>query len=191
MQRKTTILSLLLMFLCYSVSAQYKYEKEHRLPAKDVPQEALDFVDKIMHSTKHKWYLEQGLETHSYEMKTKISRKKYSIEFDKEGKLEDAEILIKFKSIPIELRNAIVRTINDKYGKYKIKKTQRQLSGSPEKVIRAINENTIADITVRYELIIKAKSEDGLSSYELLLDNKGMLLSQKQIVEESIENLEF
>ncbi len=172
------------------MSGQFKYEKEYRVPKSSVPVEALEFVEKLPNFSKHKWYLEQGLKSHSYEVKTRIAKKKYSIEFDKEGNLEDAEILIKFKSLAPSLQVEINETILDKFKKYKIKKIQRQLSGSPENVISKINGKD-SPITTRYELIIKANSEDGISTYELLMDDKGLLLNQTKIIEESLENLEF
>ncbi|MEZ4934623.1 MAG: hypothetical protein R2788_21160 [Saprospiraceae bacterium] len=86
------------------IHAQVKYEKESRLKEKDVPSIALDFIDSLAVKKKVRWYLEEGFNRTSVEAKFKMDNRKYSIEFDTIGNLEDIEIQVKWDGLNKTLR---------------------------------------------------------------------------------------
>ncbi|MEL6254700.1 MAG: hypothetical protein AAFR87_22000, partial [Bacteroidota bacterium] len=72
--------------------AQIKYEREYKLKPTEIPMPAKIFVDSCKFSTQITWYKEESQDGKSIEAKLKHKGKKYSIEFDTVGLLQDMEI---------------------------------------------------------------------------------------------------
>jgi len=157
MNKKITIL--LLIFLCFeSFSfAQYKYEREYRIRKVQFPEKALSYIeDKLTDAKKIRFYKETDSLKESYEAKFKKERLWYSIEFDKDGTLEDIEILIKPVDIPEETFAAINTYLTNNFIKYRIRKIQQQYpfskSGLPETTIKNAFQNLMLP-SINYEFI--------------------------------------
>ncbi|MDQ4139839.1 MAG: hypothetical protein M3142_04880, partial [Bacteroidota bacterium] len=108
---------------------QTKYEKEYRLKPQEVPVEARKFVDALRFSGKVKWYFEENLKGNSIEAKVTNNQKRYSLEFDTLGNLQDVEVQIDWLEIPEVTRNNISGSLDSEYSDYKINKIQVQYTG--------------------------------------------------------------
>ncbi len=187
-------ISIFILITVYTCTAQIKYEKEYRLNQDDVPKIAIEFVDKLGFKKKIKWYKEEGLNNTSIEAKTKHLSKKYSVEFNPKGEIEDIEVKIKFKEIPAKVQQNISKYLNNNYQKNKICKTQIQLSGGPNSLIDAVlrqNFKNNAEVVTRYELVVKAKGYDKYQKFEFLFDDNGEMLSKAEILLKNTDNLEY
>jgi len=92
---------ILLLFYGLVGAAQNKYEREYRIRKVQFPERALGYIqEKLTDAKRIRFYKETDSTKVSYEAKFKKDRLWYSIEFNKEGGLEDIEILIKSIDIP-------------------------------------------------------------------------------------------
>jgi hypothetical protein len=101
---KLIILLKILLLLATSAFGQVKYEKEFRLKPGQVPVKARQFIDSINLQQKVKWYYEQNLKGNSIEAKFRMNHKRYSIEFDTLGNLQDVEVQIGWEQMPAAYR---------------------------------------------------------------------------------------
>ena len=104
--------------------AQFKYEKEVRLKAKDVMPTALGYVDSFHFNRKVRWYREYGLDKVSIEAKTRYQGSRYSIKFQEDGTLEDLEIEINPEEIQAHIKDTMNQFLQTKHDCYKLKKIQ-------------------------------------------------------------------
>ncbi len=169
---------------------QVKYERERRLKSSDVPRKALNFIGVDLEIKQLKWYREESLEGISIEAKFKIDNKKYSVEFDTLGQLEDVEIEVNKVELPESTLKQINSILSDNYKRFKVLKIQEQLKGDIEKLdfIFSLDKKVYCS---GYEFVIKGFSSDGLSLYECFFDINGELISSKKIVLNSTEHLEY
>ena len=156
-----------------------------------MPENALKTIKKLTNS-KVKWYQEFNAENIiTYEAKFKNNKKHISVEFTENGELLDVEIKIKKNEIPDNLLNIICSEIESKYKKYKFLKIQKQLLGNAENIHMALNNNVLKNVSVNYEIVLLVKSQYKYESRELLFNNKGILISDKKIINKNTTNLEF
>ena len=187
---------LLILYIFMSPTAvllsQVKYEKEYRIHSRLVPESALAFLEQLPFQRSVKWYKEESLTATTYEAKTKENGQKYSIEFDSTGLIEDIEVKIKWISIRETVRASIDQSLRQDFEKYRLIKIQRQWTGSVEDLVEAVkSESAGTQIIVRYEMVIKGKSETGWQWYEVTFSDAGDLLSRKQIILRNTDNLEY
>ncbi len=181
-----------ILFLSWgSIFGQTKYEKEYRLKTKDVPQKALDFVEQLNFNQTIKWYREEGLNRISVEAKTKFHSKKYSIEFDSTGLIEDVEIIVNWEDLPKDARSNICQSLEEAHQKFRIVKIQIQYSGSPENIIQKVKGDTESEITTKYEIVVKAKTSGNFESFEYLFDAQGIFIQKAVIIFKNSDNLEY
>ncbi|TMM59597.1 hypothetical protein FEE95_07990 [Maribacter algarum] len=177
---------LLPLFLLWGLfaSAQYKYEREYRIRKVQFPEKALDYIqEKLIDAKRIRFYKETDSIKVSYEAKFKKDRLWYSIEFDKEGMLEDIEILINPPDIPNDSFNKIQEYLSGNFKKYRIKKIQQQYafseSESPETTIKNAFQNLMLP-SINYELIVSGKKEKTTEQFEVLFDAEGKFKSIRQ-----------
>ncbi len=176
----------------YVGSAQNKFEKEIRIKVETVPQDALVFVDSLHFNKRVKWYKEIGIDRTSIEAKTKYKGKKYSIEFSRDGVLEDIEVNIKWEFIPNLMRSRMKQALESRYAKYKVEKAQIQYIGNPDKQISYINDGIhLEELTINYEVVIHAKIDRAYKKFELLFSSDGELLESAEIVLRNSDNIEY
>ncbi len=187
-----TITILILGSFSNSLLAQQKFEKESRLKQNEVPSNALNFIDSLKLKNKIKWYLEEGLESKSIEAKFKRNRKKHSVEFDKLGNIEDVEIEIKWDELPTPLKNSISTRLQKDCKKHKIVKIQIQYTGNQMPLfLKLLSGKPTEDLTVKYEIIVKCRSEKSTELFEYLFTDKGHFVLASQIIFKPSYHLEY
>jgi len=191
-----SILSILILIFLGSecvVKAQqvYKYEHEtgiaaHKVPDKAIAQIPTDFYEK---GKKH-WYKEWSLEGMSYELKTRVAKINYSIEFDSNGVFQDIEQKIKFTDLTPALQENINAKLKVLYKSYKIQKTEMQWIGKEQSLEKILaQKNSQPD---NYELIVKAFKAGRHAQFELLFDANGKIIQEREIIEQiNSDNLDF
>ena len=175
-----------------SIYAQEKYEREYRISTNEVPPIALKFVMDVGFSKTIKWYREQGLETTTIEAKTRHKGSIYSLEFTKEGVLEDIEYIVKWKDMPSEARSRIKVFLEMEHDKTKLQKIQQQYTGDAielKELMMGAKPPSVA--TIRYEIVVKAKTKGIYETIEYLFSDEGIMERKSIIVEKNTDNLEF
>lgn len=189
-------------FLCISLGtyAQQKYEREYRIPASEVPQKALDFIESFDVTKKVKWYQEQGLNNTSVEAKFKLLGSKYSIEFSDDGELQDIERKIPLKELPESIKQAIALDLKERYDAYAIEKIQVQYTGEPEFLLmwRGFHNfpeysmaTAVVGIEYGYEIIIRTRTKNKVQLFEFQFDKTGQKITQKEIITRDTDILKF
>jgi hypothetical protein len=188
-----SLLFFLLLFVSPIIlSGQEKYERESRISIEAVPLAAQEFVNRLPIQKKIKWYLEESLTHLSIEAKFKLNQRKYSVEFDSLGQLEDVELLATAEAISAVSRENINKLLRDSFIRYRIRKVQFQYTGETEALLTVIaQDSTNEDTTLKFELIVKGKTEEGVHLYEMLFNEEGQLLSKRKIVLKNANNLEY
>jgi signal recognition particle GTPase len=158
-------------------SSQAKYEREFRIKKSQFPENALLQIRESLKEAKRiKFYKEIDSAKTSFEAKFKKDKLWYSIEFDKEGILEDIEILIKEIDIPSDTFKEISNYLKTKYSKYRIKKIQQQYPYVQGEHIEETLKNAFQNLllpTINYELIVAGKKDKNYYDYEILFDANG------------------
>lgn len=189
------LLSILLTFnMLTHLEAQIKYEKEYRLDSDEVPEGALEFVEELNFTKKVKWYKEEGYNRESIEAKTKHFSCHYSVEFDLNGQVEDIEIVVDKHDLPLHVIDKMDEYLSSEYEKSRICKIQVQYSGKPESLIQLIANQSfdkLSDITVKYELEIKARKDNKFQKFEYLFNDQGMIINKALIQVKNTDNLEY
>ncbi|MBW8242261.1 hypothetical protein K1F50_05575 [Muricauda oceani] len=170
--------TLLLVFAIVQLgAAQDKYEQESRIDKEEFPSRSFSLIeDYLKNARRVRFYKETDSTKLSYEAKFKKDRLRYSVEFDKNGALEDVEFIIKERDIPNDTWNAIVSHLKKNHAKYRIKKIQQQHpvknGQSEEKTLHNAFQNLILP-EVNYELVFSAKEKRDYQEYEALFDSEG------------------
>ncbi len=184
----------LIIFLVFKISflqAQQKLEKEYRLDIEQIPTLALDYVSSFNFKKNIKWYVEESLSGVTIEAKTKTKNGRYSLEFTKEGILEDVEIDVDEADLTENVNQAIHTYLSLTYKRYRIRKIQVQYSGDPIQIRKLLLNNTQGNVTLKYELIAKAKDSTGVHLYEFLFNVDGELEQKSKVIFRNSDNLEY
>ena len=190
---KTSAIIVFFMLIPCSVWVQEKAEKEFRLKEVQVPDKAIQFINQTGEAGAFKWYKEVGISSSSIEAKGKVEGKRYSVEFDSLGNIEDVEVEINWKELSDSVRNAMCKKLSLDFKKFKLIKIQQQFTGSPEdliKVIRSRKQETYG-LTVQYELVLEGKTEVNITPYEYTFDEQGNFVKRLKIISRNIDNLEY
>lgn len=193
MKTKSIILSIGFLLLFPFVSkAQYKYEREYRIKSEIIPQSAREFIYSIGSDSKIKWYKEINLNDITIEAKFKYNKKKFSIEFDTLGVLQDVEFVIKKREIIPEVYNEIEHKLDSLYQKWKFQKIQIHYSGKSRDIITVINKKEPTDsIKVSYEIVLKGKTLGNPQLYEITFNEQGEIQAVLQIIQDKADHLEY
>ena len=179
------VIMLVSVCLASSLQAQTKkMEREKRIKKADLPATTLGVLEGfIVTAKKVKYYKETDGKKVSYEVKFLLNKNHYSVEFNEGGHLEDVELLIRFADLSATLRESISKYLK-KFDKYKIKKIQKQFSAPSqpsEQVIKKALQGLATEI-VRYEIVVETRADASWTTYEMLFDEKGDFISQKEVV---------
>lgn len=181
------------LFLSSLTSAQDKVEREYKINQREVPQEAQDFIFEtgiLYPKTKVQWFREESASDESVEAKFRQDRYRYSIEFSKDGQLQDVEIEIPFSEIPSSTQEIIEVALDSVFVKWRISKVQRQWVGDPEMVVESIKKfEPASDVQENYEMVIKGDTGSNRSYFELLFSQSGELLRKSRIRQNSLDIL--
>jgi hypothetical protein len=115
-------------------------------------------------------------ETPKEAKKLKKDKLWYSIEFSKQGILEDIEILIDPVDIPNDTFQIIENYLKTNYSKYKIKRLQQQYPSTTKEDLELTLKNAFQNLllpSINYELVISGQKDRGYLDYEILFDSEG------------------
>lgn len=179
-----------LFFLLFALSLQLlqsqevKYEREYRIRKSQFPEKARALMEPYTESARRiRYYREIDSNRSSYEMKFKLARLHYSVEFNPEGQLEDVEIRIKPVDLPNSSWQAIMTDLRTRFKKFKVRKIQQQYprEAFPDDAttLRNAFQNLILP-QIRYELVVGARESTGYLDYELLYDAEGSFLKLRK-----------
>ncbi len=172
--------------------SQDKFEKERRIKRKDVPSEALKFLDSLHIKSRVKWFQEEGLIDKSIEAKFKRNKIRYSVEFDSTGRIEDIEMELPWRHVELSVRNRISSQLEQNCTKHKIVKVQRQFSGKASDLLTWMQTSTSTKLlTINYEIIVKCSQQKHVDLYEYLFNAHGETLSVSKIVFKNSSHLEY
>lgn len=173
---------------CYS---QQKNETERRLKTRDVPKVILAQFSNLQIKNTIKWYKETDINKQSIEAKFKIKGKKYSVEFDTLGNLEDIETDIseqEFNKITGGKINAVLDSICP--GK-KIIKIQLQQLGN-EHLLKQLFATKEFGLTpeqqIKYEIIARCNNQ---KQFEYLFTPEGFIEKTTELINTQYSNLEY
>lgn len=186
------ILLVLSCFLCHA-QEQYKHEKEARVSQSNFPIAAIQFIKNTVpkKAKKVKYYKETDSTKISYEVKFKYKRKKYSVEFNINGILEDVEVIIKQKHIPVKTLEIIKKHLYTDYTSFRIKKIQRQYrntftNNNPKTLQDAFSES---EPVFFYEIIAEVKHGKKRSFIEITFDHQGNFQNSRTIIQSSYDHI--
>ena len=185
-----------LLIVCFlisftSFSQEKKLEKEERIKASGVPDAVKSLIAPYTEGARRvRYYSEFNGTTKSFEVKFVLYKNHFSVEFSKDGQLEDVEVIRCFTELPKNVQDEIVKYLypNDNF---KIKKNQKQFLSKKipdSEVLDAAIKNQ--DITkIRYELIVQIKKEGEWTTFEMLFDEDGKFVSQREVIDRSEDHL--
>lgn len=181
------------------VSAQdVKREREEYIAKNKLPAEVLRFIELLPKKDirKMKYYRETDGEEVGYEIKFFLNKKKYSIEFDGSGSLQDAEVRISLNEIPQVVKERIEAGFKDRFDRYKIRELQRQYTCTDseeakcsEKILRMIASAEVSGLAIRYEIEIDGTKAGKSISRELLFDSEGNVRQERTILRRQTDNI--
>jgi len=176
---------LLILFLSgFEIIGQVKYEKESRIKEHLVP-------GSVPFDKKLKWYHEQALDRVSFEVKTTYQGNKYSIEFDDQGKIEDIEVKIKWKEVPLDVQGQMEIVWQTNHQKTKICKVQRQYLGDESRLLELLNATQVNGLKANYEIVINTKTGKNHEKYEYLFSAQGLFIKKSRIIVKNTDNLDY
>lgn len=186
------LLLLSCMLTCFSLYAQEKLEKERRIQPSEVPAAAQSFIDSCMFTGTIKWYAEEELDGTSVEAKLKEVGYRYSIEFDTQGQIEDVEI----ERDPDQLSPWVIDSMRAYLSrttmKYKIKRMQVQWTGDRQALIMLIRAGqTHMPHTIKYEVEIKLRDDEGRHMYEYLFTAGGEFIQRRRVIYRTTDHLDY
>ncbi len=174
------------------LKAQQKYEREYRIKSEIIPQSAKEFIDSIVSNSRIKWYEELGLNSVSIEAKFKFNNRKFSVEFDTLGNLQDVEYTIKQREITPIIYNEIIHNLDSLFQKWKFQKIQIHYKGKPSDIITPLDKNGPSKIVaIFYEIVLKGKDNGNTELYELTFNNQGKIEKIQQIIQDKSDHLEY
>jgi hypothetical protein len=175
-----------------NTSAQQKFERESRLKAEDVPTEALKFIDAVEMNTRWKWYFEENLVGNSVEAKTKHKGKRYSVEFDVAGNIQDVEIEMNWQKLDELVRRNVSDALDSLFTRHKIDKIQIQYYAESTILLAFLNNEVPApQARIQYEIVVKGKTTGRPKLYELTFSDNGKLFELSEIIFRNTDNLEY
>lgn len=194
MQRSIYILTILCFTFTATATGQTKNEKEERIKKEAFPEIALLTLNDLPQSCRRfKFYRETDGDKKSYEVKFKLKRKLYSVEYNGQGVLEDVEVKIKKKSIPPSIATSITTYFKTTFNKHKLIKIQEQyVYEKVELDAKAYLESIILKATTtqpNYEIIAEVKQNKKRTIKEFTFNSKGEFLSARTLNRTSYEHV--
>jgi len=184
----------MLLFCIFQIdaNAQKKFEQESRLKPADVPKVARQFIDAVEMDSNWKWYFEENLQGNSVEAKTKHQGKRYSVEFDTSGKIQDVEVEKIWKEMDEQLRGSILFALDSLFNSHKLDKIQIHYVAETNVLLEILNKKADqTDSKIQYEIMVKGKKNGRPKLYELTFTESGELLESLEIIFRNTDNLEY
>ena len=184
------LLALLFLLPALTIGQAKKIEKEEDIARKKMPEVAKSYLSQNMPK---KYYYETDGDKESFEAKFKHKGSRYSVEFNKQGKLQDIEVKVQKKQMKNNSLEKIKSYLKSNHERFKIEKIQAQFitdKRSPdESMVKSRDvQNSIPD---NYELIVATKNDGKLKKYEYLFDSDGNFKKEREIIRNSYDYLIF
>ncbi len=184
------LFSLVSLLMALSCVGQQKYEREYRIKPGEIPPRAARFIDDVFRRVPIRWYGEESLTGKTIEAKLRSGGKRYSIEFDPTGEIQDVEIQTHFRQLPVKAKMRISEELTRKFDKFTVSKSQWQWTASQADLkIALLTDSLPTSVQIRYELIIKARKDRSENQYEVLSEQNGAVIRIHQLVERNSTNL--
>lgn len=176
-------------------SQDKKIEREEDIESNEMPEAAQQYLSQNMPEKfrRLKFYFETDGDKESFEAKFKHKGHRYSVEFNKSGKLQDIEVKIDKKEMKEGSLKKIESFLKSNHERFKIEKIQAQYLArlrSPEENMQKSLQRK-QSIPDNYELIVATKNDGKLKKYEFLFDNKGNFKEEREIIRNSYDYLIF
>jgi hypothetical protein len=180
----------IILFLIYGFSsAQTKIEFERRIPLDSFPKQAQITLSKMPSDLKKvRFYEETSGEDLSYEAKFKFRKKHYSVEFSKEGVLQDVEVNVKKSRIDPSLTKIMEEPFKKDYTKFRWLKVQEQYNYDGQTsemtfILEVLNGKSCC--LPFYEIVAEVKKDRSFFLKEYNFNEQGLKLSDRVIDPES------
>ncbi|BAO55028.1 hypothetical protein NMS_1019 [Nonlabens marinus S1-08] len=161
-------------------SPTLKFEKEERVKKEEFPADALPYIQQLADGSRIKYYREFDGEQTSYEAKFKTNRRKYSMEYDRDGNLEDIEIEVSKKLLPKTEWEIIQSRLNTYAKRWKVEKIQLQYVNNNDD-----NDHLTLQIARKnyenIEMIVAFKDQRNIYRKELLFNRAGEILKERDV----------
>ncbi|WP_405221390.1 hypothetical protein [Dokdonia sp. Asnod1-B02] len=160
-----------------------KTEREYRIKPELVPQKAKDFIATFHINRSVKWLQEVGDDGASIEAKFRHQGKRHSVEFTRDGDLEDVEIVIGLGDLPEDTKQEITSYFTQEFDYFKVEKIQAQYNNTVKEIINRTAKKLVASTLIpHYEVVVKTRNSGRKSKrYEVLFNEKGAFISRSQI----------
>ncbi len=191
---KIIVQGFILFFLLAAgaVFGQVKYEQESRIDVAEAPLPARQFVDSLAFDRRVRWYLETSDKGKSVEAKSRRNGKKYSVEFDLSGALQDVEVELPWKALPEPVRGEICQALKADFERYRIGKVQRQYTGKPAEVLNHLTQRDDGQrLTIKYEIMLRGRKEREAHQYQYTFSAEGKVEKRAIQVFRNTDNLEY
>lgn len=184
---------LILLSISSFVFSQTKNEKEERISESDFPTKALEVVKHLPEKCKRlKFYKETDGDTYSFEVKFKYKGNRYSLEFYNDGRIEDIEVLTKFKNLKDNVRGDISNYFKASFSKYRFIKVQEQFVKPSEledtTFVNDVLDNT-SKVSPNFEIIAEVKSDTNHDIREFTFNHSGEIVDFRILNPASYEHV--
>lgn len=178
--------------LSFGLRAQDKFEREYRLKPALVPVKAQEFIKKMAPKARIKWFKEESHQGISIEAKFRDQKRKYSVEFDSSGNLQDIEWIVKFKNLSPSFQKQLEKNLAVLYDTWKLRKIQLQYKGLPSAILQNLHQQQpSSEVQVAYEIVLKAKAASLIELYEITFDTQGTVQHIQKIRQQKADHLEY
>ncbi|WP_179021204.1 hypothetical protein [Winogradskyella forsetii] len=181
------------LFFFQPLLGQTKNEQETRIKFSGFPMNAQLIVNKLPERCRRiKFYKETDGDKQSFETKFKYKGQWYSLEFSKDGIVEDIEVITKFKHIETSKQRQIKNYFEQSYEKYNLIKIQKQYVYSPEgQASDFVNEilSESPEIAHNFEIIAEVRTDKQRNIKEFTFDNEGAFINYRLLNPSSYEHV--
>ncbi|MBZ9729590.1 hypothetical protein LB467_07795 [Salegentibacter sp. JZCK2] len=186
-----------ILFTALAQAQDKKIEREEGIDREEMPEDAFFLIDKIPEKARRlRYYYQTDGEEESFETKFKFKRSIFSVEFGKDGKLQDVEVTLKEKQLPEKTLQNIKTHLEKNHERHKLEKIQAQYlpnsaseSSAEKLLLKSLSFDT--QQPDNYEIIVAVKNKGKLKKYEMLFNKKGQFKNEREIIRNSYDYLIF
>ncbi|MDB5273568.1 MAG: hypothetical protein JWO58_1935 [Chitinophagaceae bacterium] len=147
---------------------------EKKIRKDRVPTTVKAYIEKEFQGAQRiKYYIESDQDSIIYEAEFVYKKERISLLFLSDGTLYEMEKRIALEDLPAATQEKIESYLKRTYRKYKINE------------IQFVNPH----LKTEYELNVKAKTDSGTSFYEINFNEKGELITSKELIVKPIQTL--
>lgn len=189
-----TKFSLIILVLCSFTLVGYgqsKNERESKISKTDFPISAQQTLSVLPEKAKRiKYYQETDGDKTSFECKFKLHHFWYSVEFNKDGKLEDIEVKVRSHQLSKSISTTINNYLEQNCDNYDIIKIQEQYVQNAVTSDIEFLKSTLSDrekTESNYELIVALKKDKQWNLNEMTFDKSGVFINYRALQTNSYE----